>query len=117
MIIDYIYINRNKNNEYTMFAENLTCVLTWISGIEAASSVKVFPSGLWCCFPVELPVVVADGKRNENFRLFGETGLIGAEGGLSVPIPNSFIDLAADSFAKAIAQSNVRSSAAEIGFT
>ena len=42
---------------------------------------------------------------------------MGAEGGLSVPIPKSFIERAANSFAKAIAQSNVRSSAAEIGFT
>lgn len=95
-----------------------TVVLTCMSGMEAASSVKVLPSERVCCLlatdPCPTPV---DGKRKENLRLVGDAGLMGAEGGWSPPTPKSFIDRAASSLAIAIAQSSVFSSAAEIGFT
>lgn len=93
-------------------------MLTCISGMEAASSVKVLPSERVCCLlatdPCPTPV---EGKRKENLRLVGDAGLMGAEGGWSPPTPKSFIDRAASSLAIAIAQSSVFSSAAEIGFT
>lgn len=93
-------------------------MLTCMSGMEAASSVKVLPSERACCLlatdPCPTPV---DGKRKENLRLVGDAGLMGAEGGWSPPTPKSFIDRAASSLAIAIAQSSVFSSAAEIGFT
>lgn len=93
-------------------------MLTCMSGMEAASSVKVLPSERVCCLlasdPCPAPV---DGKRKENLRLVGDAGLMGAEGGRSPPTPRSFIDRAASSLAIAIAQSSVFSSAAEIGFT
>lgn len=95
-----------------------TVVLTCMSGMEAASSVKVLPSERVCCLlatdPCPTPV---DGKRKENLRLVGDAGLMGAEGGWSPPTPKSFIDRAASSLAIAIAQSSVFSSAAEIGLT
>lgn len=84
--------------------------------MEAASSVKVLPSVRVCCLAALLWAPGADGKRKENFRLDGLAGLMGAEGGRSLP-PRSFIDLAASSLAMAIAESSVFSSAAEMGLT
>jgi hypothetical protein len=82
-----------------------------MSGIEAASSENVFRSarGLGCL------LVPAVGNRNENLRLPGVPGVCGLSGG--VPLSKSFIERAVNSLAIAIAQSKVRSSAAEIGFT
>lgn len=85
--------------------------------MEAASSVKVLPSERASCLAlVPFAPAAVDGKRKENLRLVGEAGLIGAEGDRSPP-PRSFMDRAASSLAIAIAQSSVRSSAAEMGFT
>lgn len=79
-----------------------------MSGMDAASSVKVLPSVRECGLDVSFPLA-----RKENLCLVGEAGLSGEEGGRS----RSLIDRAANSVANAIALSSVFSSAAEIGFT
>jgi hypothetical protein len=82
-----------------------------MSGIDAASSENVFRSarGLVCLLVPEV------GNRNENLRFPGVPGVCGLSGG--VPLSKSFIERAVSSLAIAIAQSKVRWSAAEIGFT
>lgn len=75
--------------------------LTCKSGDDRASSEKFLLSTFFSCSPTE-------GKRKLNFRLFGETGVVGA---------GVVIDLVLISFARAIAVSSVFSSWAEIGFT
>ncbi len=79
--------------------------------MDAASSENVFPSDRdeWH--------VTGAGNRNENFLLFGDTGVTGDSGGWPSFPSNSFIDRAANSLTIAIAESNVFSSAARIGLT
>lgn len=87
-----------------------------MSGMLAASSLNVRRSLL---FPLPHPDPerrpLGGGKRNENFRLFGVSGVRGDSGGVAES--RSFMLLAVSSLAKAIASSNVRSSAADIGLT
>jgi hypothetical protein len=88
-------------------------MVTCISGMEAASSVKLRLSslGLVLLFPAE--------NLKENLRLLGDAGVCGDSGGGldSLPPSSSYMERDANSLANAIADSRVRWSAADIGFT
>lgn len=83
-----------------------------MSGMEAASSVKVFTS----CFCVFVREPIGGGNLNVNFRLLGDDGDSGTWwwGGCSMSDP---IERLANSLAIAMAESRLFSSNADIGLT
>ena len=85
-----------------------------MSGIDAASSAKLRRSDLGLLLPAP-----PAPNLNENLRLFGEAGVWGDSGGglASLPPSSSCMERDASSLAIAIADSSVRWSAADMGFT